>query len=164
GGFPLKLGPKLPVIFIDGPYSSPTEHFFEYEVGVLISAGIGTLEWFKDLIIALGEEGLGSIVEVRTYYTGKLDSVYVPEPSSDGDVFGDKVIQSAIGTTSYVGRPDFGDIFDAVGANHPNTRIGTFFCGPKPMLRKTRREAHKWDNTLRKRSNTKLDFHSEVFF
>ncbi|KAJ1721200.1 hypothetical protein LPJ53_004253 [Coemansia erecta] len=201
GGFPLKLGPTLPVIFIDGPYSSPTEHFFEYEVGVLIAAGIGvtpaasvlrstyfkrlqnpdrlhtkkvylfwvyreikTLEWFKDLLIALNEEGLGSIVEVRTYYTGKLDGMCMPEPAADGDMFGDKVIQSVIGTTSYVGRPDFGDIFDAVGASHPNTCIGTFFCGPKPMLRKTRREAHKWDSVLRKRSGTKLDFHSEVFF
>ncbi|KAJ2872238.1 hypothetical protein FB639_004369, partial [Coemansia asiatica] len=99
GEIVLKMGQGLPWIFVDGPYSSPTEHFFEYEVGVLIAAGIGvtpaasvlrsvyfkwlkdpeklpckkvylfwvyrdikTLEWFKDLLIALDEEGLGSIV------------------------------------------------------------------------------------------------------
>ncbi|KAJ2234546.1 hypothetical protein H4R99_003336 [Coemansia sp. RSA 1722] len=201
GGSVLRVGQGLPWIFIDGPYSSPTEHFFEYEVGVLIAAGIGvtpaasvlrsvyfkwlhspdklpckkvylfwvyrdirTLEWFKDLLIALDEEGLGSIVEVRTYYTGQISGPHVPQAAAAGDVFGDQVVESTIGTQSYVGRPDFGDIFDAVGANHPNTRIGTFFCGPKPMLRKTRREAHSWDKKLRKRSGTKLDFHSEVFF
>ncbi|KAJ1802917.1 hypothetical protein LPJ75_006031, partial [Coemansia sp. RSA 2598] len=41
GGVVLKMGQDLPWIFIDGPYSSPTEHFFEYEVGVLIAAGVG---------------------------------------------------------------------------------------------------------------------------
>ncbi|KAJ1897946.1 hypothetical protein LPJ66_003054 [Kickxella alabastrina] len=200
GNVVLKMGPKLPMIFIDGPYSSPTEHFFDYEVSVLIAAGVGvtpaaavlrslyfkalqnpedltmkkvylfwvyrditTLEWFKDLLIALEEKGMGSIVEVRTYYTGSLPTGCTPEPSPAGDRFGDQVINSAIGTKSYIGRPDFDDIFDNVGANHPNTHIGTFFCGPKPMARKTRREAHKWDSTLRKRSSTKLDFHAEVF-
>ncbi|KAI7826779.1 hypothetical protein BX661DRAFT_183458 [Kickxella alabastrina] len=170
-------GGNLPMIFIDGPYSSPTEHFFDYEVSVLIAAGVGvtpaaadltmkkvylfwvyrditTLEWFKDLLIALEEKGMSSIVEVRTYYTGNLPTGCTPEPSPAGDRFGDQVINSAIGTKSYIGRPDFDDIFDNVGANHPNTRIGTFFCGPKPMARKTRREAH---------NSTKLDFHAEVF-
>ncbi|KAJ1960110.1 hypothetical protein GGI12_003978, partial [Dipsacomyces acuminosporus] len=95
GNVVIKMGGELPVIFVDGPYSAPAEHFFEYEIGVLIAAGIGvtpaaavlrsfylqwlqnrsamttkkvylfwvyrdigTIEWFKDLIIALKEEGL----------------------------------------------------------------------------------------------------------
>ncbi|KAJ2557226.1 hypothetical protein EV175_001472 [Coemansia sp. RSA 1933] len=110
GNTVIKMGDgKLPTIYIDGPYSAPTERFFEYEVGVLIAAGIGvtpaasvlrsiysrwlhgrdkllarkiylfwvyrdigTLEWFKDILVAIEEEGLDSIVEVRTYYTGTI--------------------------------------------------------------------------------------------
>ncbi|KAJ2724647.1 hypothetical protein GGI07_001799 [Coemansia sp. Benny D115] len=201
GNMVIKMGKDMPLIFIDGPYSAPTEHFFEYEVGILMAAGIGvtpsaavlrsmyfkslefaekmttkkvylfwvfreikTLEWFKDLLVALDEEGLSNVVEVRTYYTGSLPNNCVRLPAKAGDKYGDQIIKTSNGFVTYIGRPDFSDIYDSVGANHPNTRIGTFFCGPKPMARKARREAHKWDRTLRKRSSTKLDFHSEVFF
>ncbi|KAJ2624359.1 hypothetical protein GGI26_001493 [Coemansia sp. RSA 1358] len=197
----LKMGDELPAIFIDGPYSAPTEHFFEYEVGILIAAGIGvtpaasvlrsiyfrwlhnrnkqlpqrvylfwvyrdigTLEWFKDILIALEEEGLSSIVEVRTYFTGDIPETATPQNAHSKDRFGSRIISTSVGTTSYVGRPDFDQIFGAVGQLHSGTRIGTFFCGPKPMARKVRRKAHKWDKDLNKQNKTRLDFHLEVFF
>ncbi|KAJ2830962.1 NADPH oxidase 3 [Coemansia furcata] len=200
GNVVIKMGAELPVIFIDGPYSGPAEHFFDYEVGVLIAAGIGvtpaaavlrsvyfkwlqgrdqlpskkvyvfwvyrdidTIEWFKDLLIALEEEGLGSIVEVRTFFTGQVPESHTPQLAPAEDRFGKQVITTSIGTKSYIGRPDFGDIFESIGALHPDTRVGTFLCGPKPMVRKVRREAHRWDARLRKSSNTTMDFHSEVF-
>ncbi|ORX74596.1 hypothetical protein DL89DRAFT_300838 [Linderina pennispora] len=190
----------MPLLYIDGPYTAPTEHFFNYEVGVLIAAGIGvtpaasvlrsvyfqwirdryamntkkvylfwvyrdigTLEWFKDLLVALDEEGLSSIVQVRTYFTGKIPDSRIPQLAPPDDKFGDQVINTSIGTKSYVGRPDFNSILESLGELHPGQRIGTFFCGPKPMARKVRREAHKWDGILRKKSNTKIDFCSETF-
>ncbi|KAJ2267885.1 hypothetical protein GGH14_005927 [Coemansia sp. RSA 370] len=195
-----RAGTSLPTIFIDGPYSSPSEHFFDYKVGVLIAAGIGvtpaasilrsiyfqwlqsrdslqvkkvylfwayrdmhTLEWFKDLLIALSEEGLGAVVEIHTYFTGKVPDSCSPQPSPVGDSFGDMVVSTPIGTTSYVGRPDFDCIFEAVGALHPDTRIGTFFCGPKPMQRIVRRQAHKWNGRLKRETSTYIDFYSEKF-
>ncbi|KAJ2884628.1 hypothetical protein IWW38_005407, partial [Coemansia aciculifera] len=200
GDVVIKLGAELPVIYIDGPYSGPTERFFEYEVGVLIAAGIGvtpaaavlrsvyfkwlqgrehlpskkvyvfwvyrdigTIEWFKDLLVALEEEGLGSIVEVRTYFTGEIPETHIPQLAPAQDKFGKHLIATSIGTQSYVGRPDFGAVFEAIGELHADTRVGTFLCGPKPMVRKVRREAHKWDARLRKSTKTTLDFHSEVF-
>ncbi|KAJ2787777.1 hypothetical protein GGI18_003094 [Coemansia linderi] len=200
GDVVIKMGAELPVIYIDGPYSGPAEHFFEYEVGILIAAGIGvtpaaavlrsvyfkwlqgreklpskkvyvfwvyrdigTIEWFKDLLIALEEEGLGSIVEVRTYFTGQLPESHAQELAPAEDRFGKQVMTTSIGTKSYIGRPVFGDVFESIGALHPGTRVGTFLCGPKPMVRQVRRKAHKWDAKLRKSSNTTMDFHSEVF-
>ncbi|KAJ1949450.1 hypothetical protein FBU59_001141, partial [Linderina macrospora] len=200
GNVVIKMGREMPLVYIDGPYTAPTEHFFNYEVGVLIAAGIGvtpaasvlrsvyfqcirdkyamktkkvylfwvyrdigTLEWFKDLLVALDEEGLSSIVQVRTYFTGKIPETRIPQLTPPDDKFGDQVINTSIGTKSYVGRPDFSDIFESIGELHPGQRIGTFFCGPKPMARKVRREAHKWDNILRRQSNTKIDFRSETF-
>ncbi|KAJ1958177.1 hypothetical protein GGI12_004803, partial [Dipsacomyces acuminosporus] len=200
GNMVIKMGAELPIIFVDGPYSAPTEHFFEYEVGVLIAAGIGvtpaasvlrsvyfqwlqnrsamttkkvylfwvyrdigSIEWFKDLIIALKEEGLESIVEVCTYFTGRIPETRIPQLTPAEDKFGDQVIGTSIGTKSYIGRPDFSDIFESLGERHPGARIGAFFCGPKPMARKVRREAHKWDKILNKQSKAKLDFHTETF-
>ncbi|KAJ1665244.1 hypothetical protein EV178_003425 [Coemansia sp. RSA 1646] len=197
----IKMGGNLPSIYIDGPYSAPTEHFFEYEVGVLIAAGIGvtpaasvlrsvyfrwlqgrdklltrkiylfwayrdigTLEWFKDILIALEEEGLSSVVEVRTYYTGKISPSPKPEDALSDDRFGTCASGTTSGRMSYVGRPDFDNIFEALGDLHSGVKIGTFFCGPKPMARKVRRLAHKWDKRLNKATGAKLDFHSEVFF
>ncbi|KAJ1955040.1 hypothetical protein EC988_002103 [Linderina pennispora] len=200
GNMVIKMGREMPLLYIDGPYTAPTEHFFNYEVGVLIAAGIGvtpaasvlrsvyfqwirdryamntkkvylfwvyrdigTLEWFKDLLVALDEEGLSSIVQVRTYFTGKIPDSRIPQLAPPDDKFGDQVINTSIGTKSYVGRPDFNSILESLGELHPGQRIGTFFCGPKPMARKVRREAHKWDSILRKKSNTKIDFCSETF-
>ncbi|ORX67557.1 hypothetical protein DL89DRAFT_285573 [Linderina pennispora] len=179
GNMVIKMGREMPLLFIDGPYTAPTEHFFNYEVGVLIAAGIGvtpaasvlrsvyfqwirdryamntkkvylfwvyrdigTLEWFKDLLVALDEEGLSSIVQVRTYFTGKIPETRIPQLTPPDDKFG---------------RP---------GHQHVDwhqVRIGTFFCGPKPMARKVRREAHRWDSILHKQSKTKIDFRSESF-
>ncbi|KAJ2078036.1 hypothetical protein H4R24_004751 [Coemansia sp. RSA 988] len=191
---------NMPAIFVDGPYPAPTEHFFEYKVGILIAAGIGitpaaavlqsirfqwrhqrdqmhqckvylfwiyreagVMECFKDLLKSLGKEGLDTIVEARTYFTGALSEACRSRPAQAKDPFGEEVIDNAIGTTSYTGRPDFGSIFQAIGMHHSNCRIGTFLCGPKPMARQIRRTAHRWDRRLRKRNNTMIDFHSETF-
>ncbi|ORX71102.1 hypothetical protein DL89DRAFT_282589 [Linderina pennispora] len=200
GNMAIKMGREMPLLYIDGPYTGPMEHFFNYEVGVLIAAGIGvtpaasvlrsvyfqwirdryamntkkvylfwvyrdigTLEWFKDLLVALDEEGLSSIVQVRTYFTGKIPETRIPQLTPPDDKFGNQVINTSIGTSSYIGRPDFSEIFESIGELYPGQRIGTFFCGPKLMARKVRREAHKWDSILRKQSNTKIDFRNETF-
>ncbi|KAJ2501106.1 NADPH oxidase 3, partial [Coemansia sp. RSA 1694] len=200
GNVVAKMGAELPVVFIDGPYSVPAEHFFEYEVSVLIAAGIGVtpiaavlrsvyfkwlqdrdqlpckkvyvfwvfrdigaIEWFKDLLIALEEEGLSSIVEVRTYFTGDMSELCAQPLSSGEDRFGKKTTNMSIGTQLYIGRPDFGSIFEYLGEQHPNIRVGTFICGPKPMIRMVRRETRKWDTRLRRLSNASVDFYSEHF-
>ncbi|KAJ2737901.1 hypothetical protein GGI20_006362 [Coemansia sp. BCRC 34301] len=200
GDVVIEMGVELPVVFIDGPYSVPAEHFFEYEVGVLIAAGIGitpiasvlrsvyfkwlqdrdqlpskkvyvfwvfrdigTIEWFKDLMVALEEEGLGSVVEVRTYFTGEIPETLIPQLAPAEDRFGKHITNTSIGTKLHVGRPVFGDIFESIGDLHPGTRVGTFVCGPKSMIRKVRREAHKWDTRLQKSSKTRIDFYSEHF-
>ncbi|KAJ1735262.1 hypothetical protein LPJ61_000636 [Coemansia biformis] len=190
----------LPMVLIDGPYTAPAEHFFDYEVCTLIAAGIGitpaaamlrsvyfqwlhsrdklrikkvyliwvyrdirTLEWFKDLLIALSEEGLDSVVETQTYFTGQVPEGHPRLPAPDKDPFGKEVVATTIGTSSYIGRPDFDCVFGAVGERHPGCRIGTFLCGPKPMTRQVRRLAHKWDRRLQRQANTRLDFYSETF-
>ncbi|KAJ2899802.1 hypothetical protein IWW38_000832 [Coemansia aciculifera] len=200
GDVVIRLGAELPVIYVDGPYSVPTERFFEYEVGVLIAAGIGitpmasvlrsvyfkwlqgrdhlpskkvyvfwvfrdigTIEWFKDLLIALEEEGLNSIVKVCTYFTGEIPESHISQLAPAKDRFGKHLIATPIGTQSYVGRPDFGTIFETIGELHADTRVGTFLCGPKPMIREVRREARKWDARLCKSTKTTIDFFSEHF-
>ncbi|KAJ2664059.1 hypothetical protein IWW48_001071 [Coemansia sp. RSA 1200] len=197
----IKMGGNMPAIFIDGPYPAPTEHFFEYEVGILIAAGIGvtpaasvlrsvyfrwmhgrdkllthkvylfwvyrdigTLEWFKDILVAVEEQGLSSIVEVHTYYTGEVPQSAKLENAPSNDRYGSHTVSASAGMTSYVGRPNFDNIFEIVGDLHPGTKVGTFFCGPKPMARKVRRLTHRWDKRLNKAAKTRLEFHSEVFF
>ncbi|KAJ2460641.1 NADPH oxidase 3 [Coemansia sp. RSA 2424] len=199
GNVVVKMGAELPVVFIDGPYSVPAEHFFEYEVSVLIAAGIGVtpiaavlrsvyfkwlqdrdqlpckkvyvfwvfrdigaIGWFKDLLIAL-EEGLSPIVELRTYFTGDMSELCAQPLTSAEDRFGKKARNMSTGTQLYIGRPDFGNIFEYLGEQHPDIRVGTFICGPKPMIRMVRRETRKWDTRLRRLSNASVDFYSEHF-
>ncbi|KAI9480035.1 ferric reductase NAD binding domain-containing protein [Coemansia mojavensis] len=192
-------GAELPVIYVDGPYSAPSERFLDYNVGILIAAGIGvtpaaailrsvyfqwlsdresikakkiyliwtyrdiyTLEWFKDLLVALQEEGFG-FIEIHTYFTGKLPKLCCPQPSSSGDLFGKQTFSTSIGTMSYVGRPDFDCIFKAIAIKHPGVSIGTLFSGPKPMLRTARRSARKWNRKFGKKTGTSIEFYSEKF-
>ncbi|KAJ1963171.1 hypothetical protein GGI12_002206, partial [Dipsacomyces acuminosporus] len=100
---------------------------------------------------------------ICTYFTGRIPETRIPQLTPAEDRFGDQVIGTSIGTKSYIGRPDFSDIFESLGERHPGTRIGTFFCGPKPMARKVRREAHRWDKLLNKQHGTNLDFYTETF-
>ncbi|KAG0244921.1 hypothetical protein BGW41_005520 [Actinomortierella wolfii] len=89
----------LPRVLLDGPYGSPSEDAFNYEIAVLVGAGIGVtpfasvlkhiwysvvqptkiialrkaFEWFQDLLIALEEQNLSEFLEIRSYLTGELD-------------------------------------------------------------------------------------------
>ncbi|KAG0249617.1 hypothetical protein BG011_009095 [Mortierella polycephala] len=88
----------LPRVLVDGPYGSPSEDAFNYEIAVLVGAGIGVtpfasvlkhiwysvmqptkiitlrkaFEWFQDLLIALEEQNLVDFLEIRSYLTGEL--------------------------------------------------------------------------------------------
>ncbi|KAJ2158431.1 hypothetical protein GGF46_003782 [Coemansia sp. RSA 552] len=201
GELAVKGGSDLPTIFIDGPYPAPTEQLFEYEVSIMVAAGIGVtpaaavlrsiysqwlynrdalrskrvflfwvyrdlhaLEWFKDLLIAIEEEeGLCSVVQVHTYYTGPVSRRHNPRPAAGDHLFGKDIVDTPIGTESYIGRPDFGSVFEEIGTLYPHSRVGVFFCGPSPMGRSIRRSIRKWDRRLEGNTRAAVDFYAESF-
>ncbi|KAJ1679527.1 hypothetical protein EV182_001871 [Spiromyces aspiralis] len=201
-----------PEVFVDGPYGAPAEHIFEYEVAIMIGAGIGvtpfvsvlrsirwrhrncpnrlglrkvyfiwvcrdmrSFEWFKDLLISLEQDGLSDLIQFRTYFTGQLPAdsstdtsleasgYCVPVAAADDDPYGISKVGNTIGGRTYVGRPHLESLVGHIGGQHPNSRVGLFFCGPKKMRGELRVIAHSWDNQLRWSQKTRIDFYADHF-
>ncbi|KAJ2300601.1 hypothetical protein IWW52_006196, partial [Coemansia sp. RSA 2704] len=53
-----------------------------------------TLEWFKDLLVALGEEDMGDVVEIHPYFTGEFAEPSNLQPSTGDDMFGDIIFNT----------------------------------------------------------------------
>ena len=66
---PNLLTKPLPTIFVDGPYGTPTEKVFDYQVGILIGAGIGATP-FTSILKYL------HFCHGQSYRSGELRKVY----------------------------------------------------------------------------------------
>ncbi|KAJ1917966.1 hypothetical protein H4219_002907 [Mycoemilia scoparia] len=66
---PCQMSKPLPAIFVDGPYGTPTERVFDYNIGVLVGAGIGATPFASVL------KYLHHCYE-NSYRPGKLRKIY----------------------------------------------------------------------------------------
>lgn len=92
----------------------------------------GAFEWFHDLLRALEAEDIGNFLEIHIYLTGglKLDQV---KNIMVNDRAGLEDGLTGLKSPTRYGRPDWDTIFGNMGVQHPDTEIGVFFCGPKPL-------------------------------
>ncbi|KAI9504567.1 ferric reductase NAD binding domain-containing protein, partial [Coemansia spiralis] len=123
---------------------------------------IGALEWFQDLLVALDEEDISDILEIRTYLTGQLSVEQIRNIALYQDPNGPDAVTGLHRSPTYYGRPNFNNIFEDIGMRMPGTDVGVFFCGPKPMGRTLRKLSRKWTKNF-KYNNTKFVFHKENF-
>ncbi|KAI8325800.1 hypothetical protein GQ54DRAFT_254126 [Martensiomyces pterosporus] len=123
---------------------------------------VQSLEWFQDLLTALDEEDIGDLLETRTYLTGQLSIDHIRNIALYHDPEGPDAVTGLYRSPTYYGRPNFNRIFSDIGMRNPNTNIGVFFCGPKPMGRTLRKLTRRWSKNLSS-TNTKFDFHKESF-
>ncbi|KAJ2636937.1 hypothetical protein GGF40_002695 [Coemansia sp. RSA 1286] len=123
---------------------------------------IQSLEWFQDLLLALDEEDIGDILEIRTYLTGQLSVEQIRNIALYQDPNGPDAITGLHRSPTYYGRPNFDTIFENIGMRTPGADIGVFFCGPKPMGRSLRKLTRKWTNNL-SHMGTAFKFHKENF-
>ncbi|XP_042562291.1 cytochrome b-245 heavy chain [Clupea harengus] len=165
---------KMPKIAVDGPFGTASEDVFQYEVVMLVGAGIGVtpfasilksvwykhvqnntnvftkkiyfywlcpetqaFEWFADLLQSLEgqmvEKGMGDFLSLNIYLTRWQESeaaYFWGQHEAENDP-----ITGLKQKTKY-GKPIWVDEFRAIGANHPESKVGVFLCGP-PALAKT---------------------------
>ncbi|KAJ2746465.1 hypothetical protein GGI20_001308 [Coemansia sp. BCRC 34301] len=123
---------------------------------------IQALEWFQDLLVALDEEDIGDVLEIRTYLTGQLTIDQIRNITLYQDPDGPDAVTGLYRSPTYYGRPNFDNIFESIGLNTPGSDIGVFFCGPKPMGRAIRKISRRWTKNL-KPNKTSFVFHKENF-
>ncbi|KAJ2490506.1 hypothetical protein IWW37_003066 [Coemansia sp. RSA 2050] len=123
---------------------------------------VQALEWFQDLLVALDEEDIGDVLEIRTYLTGHLTIDQIRNIALYQDPDGPDAVTGLYRSPTYYGRPNFSNIFENIGLATPGANIGVFFCGPKPMGRTIRKISRRWTKNF-KYANTKFVFHKENF-
>ncbi|KAJ2906380.1 hypothetical protein GGI21_004048 [Coemansia aciculifera] len=123
---------------------------------------VQALVWFQDLLAALDEEDIGSILEIRTYLTGELPIDQIRNIALYQDPNGRDAVTGLYRSPTYYGRPNFDRIFEDIGTRNPETDIGVFVCGPKSMSQSIRGIKEKWNRVL-KPNKTKFVLHEEKF-
>ncbi|KAJ2330759.1 hypothetical protein GGI00_003557 [Coemansia sp. RSA 2681] len=123
---------------------------------------VQALVWFQDLLAALDEEDIGSILEIRTYLTGQLPIEQIRNIALYQDPNGRDAVTGLYRSPTYYGRPNFDKIFEDIGTRNPETDIGVFVCGPKTMSRSIRGIKQKWNRVL-KPNKTRFVLHEEKF-
>jgi NADPH oxidase len=89
-------------------------------------------EWFQDLLKAIEEEDIQNFIEIHVYLTGRLKADEMKNVMLHDEEGEDDVVTGLKASTNY-GRPNLDVIFPNFKKAHPNTEIGVFFCGPKPL-------------------------------
>ncbi|KAI8358699.1 NADPH oxidase [Mortierella sp. GBAus27b] len=160
----------LPRVLIDGPYGSPSEDAFNYEIAVLVGAGIGVTPfasvlkhiWYSVMqptkIITLRKVYFFWVCRDRDAFEWFQDLLIALEEQNLSDFLEirsyltgeldmrDRDAITGLRSPTYYGRPNFDKIFGELAQAHPREhgQVGVFFCGPKPLGKTLHRCARKY--------------------
>ncbi|XP_068440933.1 NADPH oxidase 4 [Clinocottus analis] len=175
---------RYPKLYIDGPFGSPSEEVFNYDVSVCVAGGIGVTP-FACVLHALLDGWTGFRLQ-RLYFVWvcrELQSFYWFAEllcalhhklwqENRPDYFNLKLYVSqtdnlqSMSEEKYrpltsrllVGRPRWKLLFDEIGKTNKHKRVGVFCCGPKGISR----TLHKLCNSARS-SGATFEFNKESF-
>ncbi|KAI4814929.1 hypothetical protein KUCAC02_005105 [Chaenocephalus aceratus] len=157
---------RYPKLYVDGPFGSPSEEVFNYDVSVCVAGGIGvtpfacvlhallelkSFYWFAELLCALHHK---LWQENRPdYFNLKL---YVSQTDNLQSMSEEKY--RPLTSRLLVGRPRWNLLFDEIGKTNKHKRVGVFCCGPKGISK----TLHRLCNSARS-SGTTFEFNKESF-
>ncbi|XP_068601493.1 NADPH oxidase 4 [Brachionichthys hirsutus] len=181
---PLVQQRRYPKLYVDGPFGSPSEEVFNYDVSLCVAGGIGVTP-FACVLHALLDGWPGFRLQ-RLYFVWvcrELQSFYWFAEllcavhhklwhENRPDYFNLKlyVSQTAdlqgmseekyrpLTSRLLIGRPRWQLLFDEIGMTNRHKRVGVFCCGPKGISRTLRRLC----NSSRS-SKTIFEFNKESF-
>ncbi|KAI1893949.1 hypothetical protein AGOR_G00128910 [Albula goreensis] len=145
---------RYPKLYIDGPFGSPSEEVFNYEVSLCVAGGIGVTP-FAAVLNALLDEWqkyklrriyfIWICRELQSFYwfADLLCAVYHKENRPDyfnirlylSKAEGLQTISEeryrALSSRLLIGRPRWKPLFEEIGKANKHKRVGVFCCGPK---------------------------------
>ncbi|KAI9145003.1 ferric reductase NAD binding domain-containing protein [Paraphysoderma sedebokerense] len=98
--------------------------------------------WFQDLLLAIEAQDTEDFVEIHTYLTGALKPNEITNVMIQ-DAEGDRDALTGLKSFTFYGRPNLDNIFSGLKVSHPETDIGVFFCGPKPLSARLHQACNK---------------------
>ncbi|XP_070807848.1 NADPH oxidase 1 isoform X3 [Pituophis catenifer annectens] len=140
----------MPRMMVDGPFGTASEDVFQYEVAMLVGAGIGVTP-FASVLKSIWYKFQHGDQELQTRKVGHAALHF--QKSTD-------MVTGLRQKTSF-GRPMWNNEFSAVAAAHPKSVVGVFLCGPE-QLAKTLRKYCSQHSSLDPR-NVQFYFNKENF-
>ncbi|XP_029028143.1 NADPH oxidase 4 isoform X2 [Betta splendens] len=181
---PMMQQRRYPKLYVDGPFGSPSEDVFNYDVSFCVAGGIGVTP-FACVLHALLDGWTGFRLQ-RLYFVWvcrELQSffwfaellcalhhklwkenrpdylnlkLYVSQPENLQRMSEERY--RPLASRLLVGRPRWKHLFDEIGRSNKNKRVGVFCCGPKGISR----TLHKLCNSARFPGTT-FEFNKESF-
>ncbi|KAL7139818.1 hypothetical protein ABFS83_09G078900 [Erythranthe nasuta] len=122
----------------------------------------GSFDWFKGVLDEVAELDTRGIVEMHNYCTsvyeeGDARSVIITMLQSLNHAKNGLDVVSGTRITSHFGKPNHRNTFKGIALNHPNTRVGVFYCGAPALEQELRELASDFSH----KTTTKFEFHKE---
>uniref|UniRef100_A0A8C4KVA2 NADPH oxidase 1 n=1 Tax=Equus asinus asinus TaxID=83772 RepID=A0A8C4KVA2_EQUAS len=113
----------FPRIQVDGPFGTVSEDVFQYEVAMLVGAGIGVTP-FASILKSI-------------WYKFRYSPAYHFSSAGHAALNFDKAtdILTGLKQKTFFGRPMWDNEFSAIATAHPKSAVGVFLCGPKKMAK-----------------------------
>ncbi|KAJ8572869.1 hypothetical protein K7X08_009380 [Anisodus acutangulus] len=132
----------------------------------LIESGTkrSSFEWFKGVMDEVSENDQEGLIELHNYCTsvyeeGDARSALITMLQSIQQAKSGVDIVSGTRVKTHFARPNWRHAFKHVTINHPDQRIGVFYCGPQGLVGELRHLSQDFSH----KTGTKFEFHKENF-
>ncbi|CAJ2641340.1 unnamed protein product [Trifolium pratense] len=126
----------------------------------------GFFDWFKGVMNEVSEEDHYGVIDIHNHLTsifeeGDSRSTLIAALQSLNYAKNGIDIVAGTPVKSHFARPNWRSVYKHVEANHPNKRVGVFYCGNAAPVEELRKLASDYSHNSK--TNTKFDFHKENF-
>ncbi|GAU42660.1 hypothetical protein TSUD_398650 [Trifolium subterraneum] len=124
----------------------------------------GSFDWFKEVMNDVAKEDHNGVIEIHNHLTsiyqeGDARSVLITMLQSLNHAKNGVDIVSGTRVKSHFARPNWRSVYKRIALNHPQTRVGVFYCGKPVLIKELRQLASDFSHN----TTTKYDFHKENF-
>lgn len=124
----------------------------------------GSFEWFKGVMDEVSENDQEGLIELHNYCTsvyeeGDARSALITMLQSIHQAKSGVDIVSGTRVKTHFARPNWRQVFKRVTINHPDQKIGVFYCGPQGLVGELRHLSQDFSH----KTDTKFEFHKENF-
>ncbi|XP_066555374.1 NADPH oxidase 4 isoform X2 [Amia ocellicauda] len=175
---------RYPKLYIDGPFGSPSEEVFNYEVSLCVAGGIGVTPFASVLHTLLDEWQLYKLrrlyfiwicrelqsfhwfadllcaLHQKLWQENRPDylnvQLYLSKADGLQSISGERY--RALNSRLLIGRPRWKLLFEEIGKCNRQKRVGVFCCGPKEISK----TLHKLSNSTGSFGTT-FEYNKESF-
>ncbi|KAH9705756.1 respiratory burst oxidase [Citrus sinensis] len=124
----------------------------------------GSFDWFKGVMNEVAELDHNNVIELHNYCTsvyeeGDARSALIAMLQSLNHAKNGVDVVSGTRVKSHFAKPNWRNVYKRVALNHPDSRVGVFYCGAPALTKELRHLALDFSH----KTSTKFDFHKENF-